>query len=214
MYDQFGKEGLNGGGGTGFNGSDFFQNVNPDDLFSSIFGQQFSGNNSFKRHFHQQQKKEINHDIECSLEELYKGSDKQIFVENKKYIINVKPGWKEGTKITFNEHNYNITFIIKEKKHNIYTKINENLIIEHKVTLLDALKGFDTSIASINDKTNIVNVGPLVGSNVSYTLKGCGMPIRKKGQIVGYGDMIVKFIISLANLEYHHKQAILEILDK
>jgi len=231
IYNQFGKEGLNNNGV----GGDFFNNINPNDLFGSvfgnIFGQQFGNTNKYPFNFQQSnfqqsnfqqanfqqnkpQKREINHNVECTLEELYHGSTKQIFVENKQYTINIKPGWKEHTKISFNEQHYNITFTIKEKKHDIYIKADDNLILEKKINLLDALKGFETSIQSINGKNHTVNTGPLVGNNLNFILKKSGMPIRKNGQIIGYGDLIVKFIISLVGLEYHQKQAIINILDK
>lgn len=221
LYDQFGKEGLKGS--NGFGGGDFFQNISPDDLFGSVFGsmfgQQFKGGHRFSQaspfgNFHKPQKKDIVHNVECSLEELYKGCNKGIFVENKKYSIDVKPGWKDGTKITFDEHNYNITFVIKETRHNIYSRIDNDLMIEHKVSLLDALQGFETSIVDIIGKKHVVKSGPLVGSNIQYVMKGSGMPIRKTGQIVGHGNMIIKFHITLNGLEYHQKQALLEILTK
>ena len=60
----------------------------------------------------------------------------------------------------------------------------------------------------------ILMLGLFSGNDMCYILKNCGMPIRKNGTVVGYGDLIIKFIINLSGLEYHHKQAILDILDK
>lgn len=67
-YDQFGEAGLNGDGGMG--------GMNPEDLFSSLFGNSFPfGGGSSKSHHSSgpRKGKDMAHQIKVTLEDLYKG---------------------------------------------------------------------------------------------------------------------------------------------
>lgn len=234
IYDQYGKNGLNGGfNNFGGHGTHFHStNIDPNEIFREFFGGSFNsfGNNdqsSFNnfgsgRNFkfstnigNNNQKPKNNiiiHYIECTIEELYKGSNKQIYMEklNKNFNIQIEKGWKSGTKISY--ENDGVIFIIKQLKHNNYICENNNIIMESKISLLQALKGFDISVASIDGTMHNIKIGPLI--NNLHIIKGYGMPVRKNNKIVEYGDFIIKFIIHLGGIEYYQKMEILKILDK
>jgi len=57
----------------------------------------------------------MEHKIPCTLEELFMGCAKKFKISNTVLTVDVRKGWKEGTKIKF--ENPAITFIVQEKKH-------------------------------------------------------------------------------------------------
>ena len=87
-------------------------------------------------------------DLPITLEDLYTGIIKKMKISRKKHInntiiteseilsIDIKPGWKEGTKITFNNKGdvnigsepADIVFVIKYKPHSLFTRQDNNLI--------------------------------------------------------------------------------------
>jgi DnaJ-class molecular chaperone len=83
--------------------------------------------------------------IDCSLEELFFGAKKKLKVEfpevgARVYEIQLKPGWKAGTKITFpaKGHFPEISFVLKEKKHPTFVRKGDDLIYRHKVPQSDS----------------------------------------------------------------------------
>ncbi|KAI1883274.1 hypothetical protein AGOR_G00243520 [Albula goreensis] len=179
IYDQYGEEGLKGGGGPtdGQGGSytytfhgdphatfaTFFGGSNPFEMFfgrkaggredddmevdSDPFGSFTSFNlNGFPRDRHmglgpQRRKQDpaIHHELRVSLEEIFHGCTKRMKIsrkrlnpdgrtmrtEDKILTIEIKRGWKEGTKITFPREGdeapgtipADIVFVIKDKPH-------------------------------------------------------------------------------------------------
>ncbi|KAI9071087.1 hypothetical protein K1719_046952 [Acacia pycnantha] len=98
--------------------------------------------------------------LECSLEDLCFGSVKKIKItkdvikhpgiivqEEETLKIEVKPGWKKGTKITFEgkgdeKPGYlpaDIVFLIDEKDHPLFTRDGQNLEVRVEIPLVNAL---------------------------------------------------------------------------
>lgn len=214
MYDMYGKDGMN----NRFAESGFTTNIDPNDIFASVFGNAFSGmpfgqktHTKYKSHgfdfgnnFKQQEN--IIKYIECTLEELYSGIVKYDNINGRQYKIDILAGWKDGTKISYDD----VTFIVKEKRHNTYKRDGDDLIIEKKITLIEALKGFKMEIPLITTKKQVIECGPLTGNTNAHIINGCGMLNRKSNN---YGNMIVKFNIVLTGIEYHTKQSIINILE-
>ncbi|CAF4749779.1 unnamed protein product, partial [Rotaria socialis] len=103
-------------------------------------------------------------DLYVTLEEIDKGAIRKLKVTRKRFNaelnavekdekvleIPIKPGWKEGTKITFenegDEQDQNtiagdIVFIIRDKPHPIFERSNSDIICRVKLTLKQALLG-------------------------------------------------------------------------
>jgi len=172
------------------------------------------------------------YDLKCTIEELYWGKLKRfrirrnIFLngdhtcESKILDIKIMSGWKEGTKITFdnmgdqiqNKKPDDIVFIVKQIPHNLYTRIDNNLHITYTVSLYDALNGFQKTVKTLNGKREIIVINNLVESNYKYIIKNGGMPIRKNSKIVGHGDLIVNFNINFATIPFDKKCDIITIL--
>lgn len=124
------------------------------------FGNPFGGQYQRAQPQQQQQRrqKEYTKPVQCSLEELCKGCTKKLKVSypssgEKIYIIHIKPGWKEGTKIKFSasrsvdsntgmEVEYPpMTFIVREKKHPFLKHVGNDLIWKCKLTPRQAERG-------------------------------------------------------------------------
>jgi DnaJ-class molecular chaperone len=114
-------------------------------------------------HGHAQRKKTqdppIEHELFVTLEEIASGATKKMKIsrkvlnpdgrgtrtEEKVLAIDIKPGWKQGTKITFPREGdqsptsipADIIFIIKDKPHSTFRRDGSDLIYTAKISLKD-----------------------------------------------------------------------------
>lgn len=101
--------------------------------------------------------------VSVSLEELYFGRTKNLRItrkrlnddgktlrtESKIVTIDIKKGWKAGTKITFEgegDENVNVVpgdvqFVIAEKKHDVFVRDGDDLVKTVNISLKQALCG-------------------------------------------------------------------------
>jgi DnaJ family protein B protein 4 len=168
-----------------------------------------------------------------SLEDLYKGVVKRLKVTRKLrdgatgrpvstdkiLTINVKPGWKAGTKIRFpgegdeleNGQTQDIEFIVEEKPHSVFKREGDNLRITITLTLVEALTGFHKSIKTLDDRTlSVNNTKSVIHSGQESRVPNEGMPNSKTGR---KGDLLiayeVKFPTSLTDAQ---KEGIKKVL--
>jgi len=172
VYDQYGYEGLrdgvpddNGEMQTGYS----YKN-NAEEIFEKFFGTKnpfmdfkFGDGMPFQSRLEKPAPKKappIIQDLPCSLEELFNGCTKRLKITRKRFTpegdlvdedkivtINVKPGWKKGTKITFpcegdekpNVIPADVVFVITEQEHDYFGREGNNLVYNSKITLADAL---------------------------------------------------------------------------
>jgi len=157
----------------------------------------------------------VNNTLNCTLEQLYAGCTKKMkitktVVENvtgqqsrveKVLDIEVQPGWKKGTKITFAGEGddpgeggraQDIVFTIEEKLHSYFSRDGDNLIFKAKVTSAQASKGLKITVPHLDGRNVTVHT---TAGEVSHgrlkVIAGEGMPIRK--QPGAFGNMIIKF---------------------
>ncbi|KAE9452265.1 hypothetical protein C3L33_15836, partial [Rhododendron williamsianum] len=86
--------------------------------------------------------------------------------ESEILTIDVKPGWKKGTKITFpdkgneqlNQLPADLVFVIDEKPHNLYTRDGNDLIMNHRVSLAEALGGTTVNLTTLDGRNLSVPV--------------------------------------------------------
>ncbi|KAE9591893.1 putative chaperone DnaJ [Lupinus albus] len=151
----------------------------------------------------------------CSLEDLCFGCTKKIKVtrdvikhpgvileEEEILKIEIKAGWRKGTKITFEGKGDekpgflpgDIVFIIDEKPHPLYTRNGNNLEIGVEISLVDALTGCCIPIPLLggeNMSLSLENV--VIYHGHEKVIEGQGMPNPKnKGT---RGDLVIKFLI-------------------
>eukprot|EP01125_Pyxidicula_operculata_P006411 TRINITY_DN2223_c0_g1_i2.p1 TRINITY_DN2223_c0_g1~~TRINITY_DN2223_c0_g1_i2.p1 ORF type:complete len:351 (-),score=103.99 TRINITY_DN2223_c0_g1_i2:298-1350(-) len=157
----------------------------------------------------------IERPFELTLEELYKGKTKKFSItktitddhgnqrkETKILEIDVKPGWKDGTKITFHNEGdvrpghepSDMVFIVKQKPHEFFERDKEHLIYKVSITLSQALRGIKLTIPHLDGSEKVVQINDrVIDPHYIHRISGAGMPKPKEPG--SYGDLLVKFDI-------------------
>jgi len=157
-------------------------------------------------------------DLPCTLEELYTGCTKRRKITRKLFnpdnttqreesqtlTIEVRPGWKSGTKITFSQAGdqdhpslppSDIIFIVKEKPHDHFTREGNNLVLDVTLPLSAALCGAKMTMPHLSGKEiSITTEGEVIYPGKEKRISGMGMPISKSPG--SYGDLIVRFNVT------------------
>ncbi|PHJ25099.1 heat shock protein [Cystoisospora suis] len=252
IYDQYGEEGLKGGGmpsggggGGGVRTNFVYREVDPSELFSRFFGSDrmffggdddfgpfagvsvgghaggfpfrmhhAAGGGSFGSRGGPSKPKTYEVDLTLSLEELYTGTKKKLKITRTRYrngqvvkednvlSIDVKPGWKEGTKITFagegdqdspSSPPGDVVFVVKTKPNSRFVRDGNHLIHKVSIPLVKALTGFTVPIESLDGRSLKVKVDTIVTPKSRKIVPNEGMPVSKRpGE---KGDLILEFDI-------------------
>ncbi|KAI8324979.1 DnaJ-domain-containing protein [Martensiomyces pterosporus] len=178
------------------------------------------------------QQKEITRPLACTLEELYNGCTKKLKVTRrspshtgglatteKVLQIDVKPGWKAGTKIRFQKEGddlgygaQDIVFVVEEKPHAEFKREGDNLKTELLLSLDEALCGFKRPIKTLGGKTiNISNTNSVIKPGQVSRMANYGMPISKHPG--SFGDLLITYKVQFpASLTEAQKHKIHEAL--
>lgn len=230
------RMGFGGGGGNMFGGGG---GMEQDDVFSQLGGNR--GNfrsQSFNVHGNPQAKKmkvdtPIEHDLYVSLEEINSGCTKKMKIskmvmqpdgsaqkEEKILQINIKPGWKAGTKITFPREGdivpgkvpADIVFIIRDKPHGQLKRDGSDLKYTAKITLKEALCATGKlKVPALGEVIPINIQNEIIKPTTVKRLQGRGLPLPK--EVNKRGDLIVNFeIIFPDNLSKNAREILLDVL--
>lgn len=116
--------------------------------------------------------------------------------------IDVKPGWKKGTKITFPEKGNeqpgvipaDIVFIIDEKPHPLFKRPDGNdLIFTQKISLVEALTGYTVHLTTLDGRSLTRPINTIIHPDYEEVVRGEGMPIPKDPS--KKGNLRIKFNI-------------------
>ncbi|XP_072968301.1 uncharacterized protein [Typha angustifolia] len=139
--------------------------------------------------------------LACSLEELYTGSTRkmkisrnvldangQMMTESEILTIDVKPGWKKGTKITFpdkgneqaNQLPADLIFVIDEKLHEVFKRDGNDLVVYQKISLAEALAGSTMDLITLDGRKLSIPVTDVVTPGYELVIAKEGMPIAKE----------------------------------
>jgi DnaJ-class molecular chaperone len=143
--------------------------------------------------------------IPCTLEQLYTGLKKKMKItrqrgnrqEENVITLDIRPGWKDGTKVTYEGEGdhlsgrppQDVIFIIKEKKHPIFTRERNDLVVEKTISLRQALTGFEMKQTGIDGKEKVLVVNDVVAPGTERRISGQGMPAKGGGR----GDLVFRF---------------------
>lgn len=172
----------------------------------------------------------VNHTLFVTLEDIYTGTVKRMRITKKimdasgrstqvsiDKEITVKPGWKDGTKITFEREGdespgkipADIIFTLQTKPHDRFQREGDDLVIQCPVSLYDALNGVRKSIQTLDNRQLVVDI-PYITHNTVTLIPGEGIPNPKKRT---RGVMKVKFNVEIPELNTDQRSKICAILE-
>ncbi|KAK7342391.1 hypothetical protein VNO80_25341 [Phaseolus coccineus] len=156
----------------------------------------------------------IENKLPCTLEEIYRGTTKKMKISREIadasgktmqveeiLTINVKPGWKKGTKITFPEKGNeqpNVTaadlvFIIDEKPHSVFTRDGNDLVVTQKISLAEALTGYTVHVTTLDGRNLTIPISNVIHPSYEEVVPREGMPLPKDPS--KKGNLRIKFNI-------------------
>jgi DnaJ-class molecular chaperone len=129
-------------------------------------------------------------------------ADGTVRKEEKVLTINVKPGWKSGTKITFqregdqapNKIPADIVFIIRDKPHPHFKRDASDLKYSCQISLKEALCGTRVDVPLLGGERTTVNLqDEIVKPTTVKRMVGKGLPLPKDPS--RRGDLVISFDI-------------------
>lgn len=102
--------------------------------------------------------------------------------------IDIKPGWKKGTKITFqdkgneqpNQLPADLVFVIDEKPHEIFRRDGNDLLMNYNLTLAEAIGGLTVEAKTLDNRGLLIPVNEIISPGYEVLVSGEGMPIAKE----------------------------------
>ena len=145
--------------------------------------------------------------------------DGRINIE-KPFSIVIEPGSENNETKIFNndgdekidEEKGDVIFVLKEEKNKLFTRIGNNLIYTHNITLGDSIIGAQVVFDHINGNKFIYTENKIIQQNSYSIFKNKGMPIKNRTN--NFGDLYVVYNIIYPNkvLSEHEKLTIKNIL--
>jgi DnaJ-class molecular chaperone len=210
-------------GGGGFHE---FTGADAEDLFARFFGGGGGGGGGARSPFggmgdafgasagvgSKRRRPECVLNLECTLEELFRGGRRninyarnvragtsgQVAQKDAHIAIDFKPGWKDGTKITFAGKGHedaqtgqaaDLVVVIKETPHKFLRRDGDDLVYEvPQIALRSALIGWKVEFVNVDGETVRLSFDDPTPPGTARALRGKGMPNQKTGQ---RGDLIV-----------------------
>jgi len=175
-------------------------------------------------------------DLEVTLEELFNGASKAVKVsrkrhqkkrengagmhtEEKELKVEVKKGWKAGTKLTYEGQGDeqpdsppgSVVVVIKEKPHENFKRVGNDLYLTVQVPLREALCGGTLEVSTIDENTLKIDYDDVIQPGSTKRFLGEGMPISKAPGT--RGDLIITFeVVFPASLTEQQRATVWETL--
>ncbi|XP_071360135.1 dnaJ homolog subfamily B member 1b [Trachinotus anak] len=218
--DPFASFGMGGGGMGGFPRS-----------FSTGMGGMGGHSSVVKK----QQDPPVVHDLRVTLEEVLTGCTKKMKIsrkrlnpdgrtvrtEDKILEVQIKKGWKEGTKITFPKEGdetprnipADVVFVLKDKPHPVFKREGSDIIYTAKVSLRDALCGCTVNAPTLDGRAVTVTATDIVHPGMKRRVSGEGLPYPKRPD--RRGDLIVDYEVKFPDrLSQSARDTIAQVLPR
>lgn len=133
--------------------------------------------------------------------------------------IDVKPGWKKGTKITFPEKGNelpnvipaDLVFIVDEKPHPVFTRDGNDLVVTQRISLAEALTGYTVILTTLDGRNLTIPINSVIHPSYEEIVPREGMPIQKDP--TKKGNLRIKFNIKFpSRLTSEQKAGIKKLL--
>ncbi|XP_061577110.1 dnaJ homolog subfamily B member 1b [Cololabis saira] len=221
------------------------EDMDTNDPFSH-FGMGGSGMGGFPRTFNsgmgghtsvvkKHQDPPVVHDLRVSLEEVLNGCTKKMKIsrrrlnpdgqtvrnEQKILEVQIRKGWKEGTKITFPKEGdetprnipADIVFVLKDKAHPVFKRNGSDVVYAAKVSLRDALCGCTVNAPTLDGRTVTVSTTDVVQPGMKRRISGEGLPYPKRPD--RRGDLIVEYEVKFPDrLSQSARDTIAQVLPR
>ncbi|XP_031720517.1 dnaJ homolog subfamily B member 1b [Anarrhichthys ocellatus] len=196
--DPFARFGMAGGGMGGFPRS---------------FGSGMGGMGPHSSVVKKPQDPPVVHDLNVTLEEVLSGCLKKmkvsrkrlepdgrtIRIEHKILEVQIKKGWKEGTKITFPKEGdetptnipADVVFVLKDKTHLKFKRDGSNIVYTATISLRDALCGCTINVPTLDGRSVTVSTTDIVQPGMKRRINGEGLPHPKRPD--RRGDLLVEY---------------------
>ena len=206
QYDQVGAEGFK----KQYTQEDIFRGFDVNDIFQGFGGgrppsgfEEFFGGGRSRR---PEKGQDMLSEITITFEEAARGTEKQFTIDrggrHEDTSVKVPPGISEGKQLRLSRKGFpgshggppgDLYFKVHILSHPIYKRDGNDIVVEHKVSLTDALLGTVIKVPTLEGEKQVkvpAGTQPLT----KLRLRGLGMPHRRGG---GRGDQFVKIIVNL-----------------
>lgn len=239
IFDKQGEEGLKASRGDDKYVGYTFTPSPPMDVFKTVLGNE----NPFAMKFEEEgtpnfgelrPPEPIVNSVYCTLEELYKGCAKNmkvthcVYEENSKttkkevkvFNVQIKPGWRDGTRIVFekqchrgdpSEEKSDVVFVVSEKPHPTFSRSGNDLFHVHTVKLADALCGTTITLDTLDGRRISTPINTVVHPEYRKVVKGEGM--RVPGIEEKRGDLLMQFNIIFPRQVSERQKALVQELN-
>ncbi|XP_042496957.1 dnaJ homolog subfamily B member 13-like [Macadamia integrifolia] len=170
----------------------------------------------------------IERNLLISLEDLYSGSKRKLKISRtvldahgkpttveEILMLDIKAGWKKGTKITFEEKGNqdpgtiagDLIFVVDEKPHAVYTRDGNDLLVKQTISLLDALTGKTLTLTTLDGRNLTIPVTNVVKPGDGMVISNEGMPISK--EFGKKGDLRIQFDVEFPSRLTEEQKSVL-----
>lgn len=187
LYDRYGEAGLSGQRSSGGGGGS---------TYASDFGDIFRGFGRFSV--------PLIFQLDLKLEDMFIGKSLKVPLNGVEIELVIEPGMMSGMELAsrgqFTDQRgmvRDLIFRIEEVEHPVYRRRNADLLLTLKISLRDALLGFEREMTHLDGSKFVIKSkkDEVTGANDVLILDGLGMPIY--GQKGKRGRMFVQIVLEM-----------------
>jgi len=92
-----------------------------------------------------------------------------------------------------------VIFVVQEQPHDLFKRVNDDLVMEKDVLLIDSLIGFSFNFYHLDDRAIVVTQGEkdIIKPGDIREVRNLGMPLYRSSQ---YGNLYIKYNVIFPNI--------------